>query len=41
MNKLIHIGKYILALLVCPKQCAQIANEVETVEEMDRRIMLL
>ena len=41
MKKLKLLAKYILALLVCPKQCAEIVNEAETVEEMDGRIARL
>lgn len=41
MKKFKLIGKYILALLVCPKQCAEIVNEAETVEEMDGRMAKL
>ena len=38
MKKLKLLGKYILVLLVCPKQCAEIVNSVNSVEEMDRRV---
>ena len=39
MKKLKLLGKYILVLLVCPKQCAEIVNTAETAEEMDGRVM--
>ena len=41
MKKLKLLGKYILMLLVCPKQAAEIVNTAETVEEMDGRILKL
>lgn len=41
MKKLKLLGKYILVLLVCPKQAAEIVNTAETVGEMDRRVMEL
>ena len=41
MKKLKLLAKYIIALLACPKQCAEIVNTAETVEEMDERILSL
>lgn len=38
MKKLKLLGKYILVLLVCPKQAAEAVNEAEGVEELDERI---
>jgi len=41
MKKLKLLGKYILVLIACPKQAAEIVNTAETVGEMDERMMRL
>ena len=41
MKKLKLLGKYILVLLVCPKQCAEAVNEAEDRQDLDERIMKL
>ena len=41
MKKLKLLGKYILVLLVCPKQAAEAVNEAESVKDLDERMRKL
>ena len=39
MKKLKLLGKYILVLLVCPKQAAEAVNEAQDERDLDERIL--